>query len=266
MAKFPILLGILALLLNLAAAATEEPQSVHLSPRDDPLRQCQTVRAPDYYGLGVRLGIYFTWLQGYIANTMLPSEIPGALDANTIFLLTLLIAMIKCSRVRMLEQIDGLILMHLSAGTIFGVLSLWGYRTVQYTEEGPRAIRHFGGFGTHARLIVSLAVSVFGLWFWMFGIMGHLDPMGPFDGMDPPNAAECGILYSFLFAKLRADGGLRIFYIITCICCTAYFGVMLLVSSLAGYSRVRKMVELAQNKRWANSSRLRFATGFNYKE
>jgi hypothetical protein len=249
-----------------ASAATIDLSSSTLIPREEQQITCQTVRAPDYYGLGVRLGIYFSWLQGYIANTMLSSEVAGSLDTNTIFLLTLLVAMIKCSRIRMLEQIDGLILMHLSGGTIFGVLSIWGYRTVQYTEEGPRAIRHFGGFGTHARLIVSLAVSVFGLWFWMFGVTGGLDPMGPNDGMQPPNSPECGTLYTFMFGKVRADGGIRIFYIIVCICCIIYFGVMLLVSTLAGYSRVRTMIQLAQSKRWADSSRLRFATGFNYKE
>jgi hypothetical protein len=266
MAKSPVFWGTVLLALSLASAAIVESPTSQLIPRDEQPRECQTVRAPDYYGLGVRLGIYFSWLQGYIANTMLSSEVAGALDTNTIFLLTLVVAMIKCSMTGMLEQIDGLILMHLSAGTIFGVLSLWGYRTIQYVEEGPRAIRHFGGFGTHARLIVSLAVSIFGLWFWMFGVKGSLSPMGPNDGMDPPNAPECGTLYTFMFAKVRADGGMRIFYIIVCICCIIYFGIMLLASTLAGYSRVSKMIELAQSKRWANSSRLRFATGFNYKE
>jgi hypothetical protein len=212
------------------------------------------------------VGIYFSWLQGYIANTMLSSEVAGALDTNTIFLLAILVAMIKCSSVRMLEQVDGLILMHLSGGSIFGVMSIWGYRTLHYSEEGPKAIRHFGGFGTHARLIISLAVSGFGLWFWMFGIKGGLDPMGPNDGMNPPNPPECGILYTFMFAKVRADGGMRIFYIIVCICCIIYFGVMLLASTLAGYSRVSKMIQLAKSKRWASSSRLRFATGLNFKE
>src|SRR5512142_493528 len=90
-----------------------------LAPRDDPI-QCQTQRAPDYYGLGVRLGIYFAWFTSYLANTMVPAEISGAMDTNAIFLLTITVAMIKCSAVQMLESIDGLILMHLSGGSIFG--------------------------------------------------------------------------------------------------------------------------------------------------
>jgi len=37
-----------------------------------------------------------------------------------------------------------------------------------------------------------------------------------------------------MFPKVRADGGIRIFPIIVCICFTIYFGLMLLASSIAG--------------------------------
>lgn len=84
-----------------------------LIPRDAGLIVCQTNRAPDYYGLGVRLGIYFSWLQAYIANNFIASEIAGASDTNNIFMVTLLVAMIKCSSINMLEQVDGLILMRM---------------------------------------------------------------------------------------------------------------------------------------------------------
>ncbi|KAE9379835.1 hypothetical protein N431DRAFT_476914 [Stipitochalara longipes BDJ] len=242
-----------------------------LFPRQDYAIHCQTARAPDYYGLGVRLGIYFAWIQAYIANHFLPSEIASAADTNTIFLLALLTALIKCSSINMLEQIDGLVLMHLSGGTIFGILSLWGYRTRHYFDEGPMAIRHFGGFGTHSRLILSLGISVYGLWYWLFAVTGSLIPMGsPLEVGDlavmPPNSPDCGTLYTFMFAKVRADGGIRIFYIIICILCTIYFGIMLLASSIAGWARVQTMLALGKQKRWADTSRLRFATGFNYHE
>ena len=242
-----------------------------LLPRDTS-PQCETARAPDYYGFGVRLGIYFAWFQAYIANTLLPSEIAGAADTNTIFLLVILIAMIKCSSIAMLEKIDGLILMHLSGGTIFGILSLWGYRTRQYVDNGPKAIRFFGGFGTHSRLIVSLAISCYGLWYWLFGVHNSdLLDMGTAreqetNPVDTPNPPECRELYTFMFAKVRADGGIRIFYILVCVCCIIYFGIMLLASSIAGWARLQKMIELSKAKRWADTTRLRFATGFKYKE
>jgi hypothetical protein len=240
-------------------------------PREDYALHCQTSRSPDYYGLGVRLGIYFAWLQAYIANNFISSEIVSATDTNTIFLLALLVAMIKCSSINMLEQIDGLILMHLSTGSLFGIFSLWGYRTRRYIDEGPKAIRFYGGFGTHSRLIVSLGVSIYGLWYWIYAVTGSLVAMGsPQEvgelAIDPPNSPDCMTLYTFMFAKVRADGGIRIFYIIVCICYTIYFGLMLLASSIAGWARLNRMIELGKQQRWADTSRLRFATGFKYRE
>jgi hypothetical protein len=91
----------------------------------------------------------------------------------------------------------------------------------------------------------------------MVGIHGGLEPMGP---------GECGQLWTFFFGKLHAKGGIRFFYITVCIGCIVYFGIMLLVSALAGYARVDKMVRLAKSKRWADTAKLRFATGLKYKE
>ncbi|KAF9873161.1 hypothetical protein CkaCkLH20_09324 [Colletotrichum karsti] len=242
-----------------------------LFPRDPGTFECQTARAPDYYGLGNRLGIYFAWGNAYIANTMLASEIAGASDTNNIFLLVILIAMIKCSSAGMLTHIDGLILMHLSGGFLFGTLSMWGYRTRQYFDNGPQGIRFFGGFGTHSRLIVSCMISSYGLWYWMYGVVGGLVHMGSPEEtgdleVDPPNPPECETLYTFMFAKVRADGGIRIFYIIMCIGCIIYYGTMLLISSIAGWARATRMLSLFKQKRWAESSRLKFATGFKYRE
>jgi len=230
--------------------------------------ECHSERSTDYYGLGVRLGVYFAWLGSYVANTILPSEFGPAADTSTIFLLTLLIAMANDSRIGDLNQIDGLVLMHLCGGTVFGILSLWGYRTRLYHDQGPGAVRRFGGFGTHIRLAVSLGVSVFGLWFWLYGVKGSLRPMWSVDdsGAGSLNPQECGTLYTFFFAKVRADGGIRIFYIVTCVSCIVYYGVMLLVSSLAGWVSFGRLVELVQFHQWTARNKGKYATGFTQHE
>ncbi|KAK3353885.1 hypothetical protein B0T25DRAFT_222198 [Lasiosphaeria hispida] len=228
--------------------------------------QCQSELATDYYGLGVRLGVYFAWLGSYIANTILPSECGSAADTSTIFLLTLLIAMAGDARTGELTQIDGLILMHLCGGTVFGVVTLWGYRTRLYRNHGPRAVRMFGGFGTHIRLIVSLGVSIFGLWFWLYGVTGSLRAMGPDDGTDPPNSADCGVLYTFFFAKVRADSGVRFYYVIVCLSCILWFGTMLLVSSLAALASFDRIKSLVEYSKWTSLNRVKYATGFTHKE
>ncbi|KAF6815161.1 hypothetical protein CMUS01_12489 [Colletotrichum musicola] len=235
------------------------------------LIECHSDRASDYYGFGVRLGIYFSWLQGYIANTMLASDISSAADTNTIFILTLFIAMANDSRTRALAQIDGLVLMHLCGGTIFGILSVWGYRTRLYTDLGPRAVGYFGSYGTHIRMVLSLAVSCYGLWFWIYGVQGGLLALGPGDGMTPPNPPECATLYTFLFTKVPATGGIRYYYIVVCASCIAYFGAMLLVSCLSGWFAVERLLG-SLSRRWARSahssvvSRPVYATGFKSNE
>jgi len=147
-----------------------------------------------------------------------------------------------------------------SASSVFGGIGLFAIRLKDRLRFGI-----FGGFGTHARAILSLAVSIFGLYFWMFGVTGALDAMGS-PGDESENDPDCGTLYTFMFGKVRAAGGIRIYYIFICICCTIYFGVMILVSPIAGWVRARKMIELGKAGRWADSTRLRFATGLKYKE
>ncbi|TDZ35532.1 hypothetical protein C8035_v009179 [Colletotrichum spinosum] len=229
---------------------------------------CQTSRAPDYYGAGVRFGIYFSWANAYVANTLLTSEMAGAADANTIFLVAILVSMVKCSSVRMLTAVDGLVLMHLSGGFLFGTLSIWGYRTRAYADKGSAGVRHFGGFGTHARLLVSVMIAAYGLWYWVWGIF-VLPKMGSDEERehgDVDNSDECQDLRTFMFANVRAEERVRVFYIVVCIGCVAYYGVMLLASSIAGWVRARTMYTLYEAESWTTSSRLLFTTGLTHRE
>lgn len=252
------------------ASAHEHMMASLLSARAADPFVCQSERSSDYYGLGVRLGIYFAWLQAWTANVILPSQVSGALDTNTIFLLTLLIAMVNDSTTGALSQVDGLILIHLCGGTIFGVLSLWGYRTRLYTQQGRGAISVFGGYGTHIRMIVALAVSAYGQWYWVWGVTGKLFPLGPNDGSSENNPVECSTLYTF-FAKIRAAGGIRYYYIVICATCIAYFGAMLLVSSLTAWFTLERLAGTL-HKRWARAadidrlSRPSYVTGFKESE
>ncbi|KAH8668405.1 hypothetical protein BX600DRAFT_538347 [Xylariales sp. PMI_506] len=228
--------------------------------------ECQTDRSDDYYGLGVRMGIYLAWFQALIAFNFVPSEIPSALDTNAIFLFAVLIAMVRCTITSLILQIDALILMHLGAGSIFGVMSIWGYRTSLYVREGPmKGISHFGGFGTHMRLLLCTAFAAYGLFFWLRGIDGH--PAALISGTgNAENGLYCTPLYTFMFSRVLADGGVRVFYIICTVGSLCYWGVQLLSSSLAAYARPMKMYRLGKAGQWRTTSRLDYATGLNYKQ
>lgn len=234
--------------------------------------ECYSDRASDYYGLGVRLGIYFAWVNAYLAHILLPSGIGSAAGANTVFLLTLFIAMGKDSMRGHLTQVDGLVLMHLCGGATFGVLSIWGYRTRLYKDKGPKAVGFFGSYGTHIRVAISFAISAYGLWYWSYGVIGGLDPLGPGDGMKSgKNTEACANVYTFFFAKIRADQGIRFYYIIVCAACSLYFGGMLIASTLAFWFSAERLLGIAGD-RWAHTAhvdtmiRPRYVTGFNTKE
>jgi hypothetical protein len=165
----------------------------------------------------VRLGVYFAWLGAYFSNTMLPSEISGSLDTNCIFLLALLVSLFTGSLRHQLYQIDGLMVMHLSSGFLFSSLSIWGYRTTHYQRDGRNGIRHFGNFGTHGRLALTTAISVYGTWFWWEGVE---------DGLITAKIPECRKLYTWFFAKAAIDGGIDKYYIFVTVACSLYYASM----------------------------------------
>jgi hypothetical protein len=259
----PILLFSVLSLASPTAVDSVKPRSTSES------LNCSSKFSADYYGIGVRLGIYFTWLTSYLANVFVEEEIAGALDANSIFLLSLLASIFKGSGVNgptKLAYIDGLILMQFCAGYLFGILSLWGYRTTHYNREGPKAVRHYGRIGTHCRLLLATTISIYGIWFWTYGIrydLHHgLNRMT--DDQGQPRPPQCYPVYIFFFAKLNVLGGIRILYVVMSICCTVYFGIMLLA---AFAERIRHLTQvITKEKGHAKRETLNYATGLTNKE
>ena len=238
MALFPVrrLLSLLVFLVAFAyAPATASPSTSlnpsHLFHRDttagEPLN-CTTQFSLDYYGFGVRLGVYFTWLSSYFANVFLTSEISGSLDTNSIFLLALLISIFEGSFRQTIYQIDGLILMQMSSGFVFTGLSIWGYRTAFY-KKGPTGIKNFGRFGTHFRLILTMAISVYGTWFWWEGVK---------DGLPVQDDKRCRKIYTWLFTNWPVNGGVNVLYIVISLGCSIYYGLMCVAAVASGVRRL----------------------------
>lgn len=120
-----------ALLLVIAnatlSAGSPSPNTLETSlssgTTDTQLLYCTTQFSGDYYGFGVRLGVYFAWLSSYFANILLPSEILGSLDTNSIFLLALLASLFHGTVAGQITKIDGLVIMQLSSGFLFSSFS-----------------------------------------------------------------------------------------------------------------------------------------------
>lgn len=212
---------------------------------------CTTDYSLDYYGFGVRLGVYFAWLSSYFANTFLPDEISGTLDTNTIFLLALLVSLFNGTHAHKLFQIDALIVLHLSSGFLFSSLSIWGYRTLHYQMHGVDAIRMYGGVGTHCRLMLVTAISVYGAWFWGEGVD---------DGLKIAEDPACSQTYTWFFAFWRVDGGIKIFYRVVTIGCSIYYGAMCLAAA------VTILYKLFASGHWDWKKKMTFETGLNRNE
>jgi hypothetical protein len=203
---------------------------------------CEIRGNSDFYGLGVRLGIYFTWLTSWIANNFLADEMAGAFDTNSIFLLSLLITMLYFSITFRLNAVDGLVLLQLAWGFVFSVMSLWGYRTMYYRKEGPDGKKHFGGLGTHFRLLLMVSISAYSVWYWTEGLQ---------DGL--PRCAQaarepCGGLKTFLFAKVDVYGPIRWLNLAGSVVCCVYYGIMVLAAMAAAMHRVINFIRNRKNE------------------
>lgn len=217
---------------------------------------CTTPLAKDLYGLGVRLGIYFQWTSGWVSNNVIPDEVSGGLDANSIFLFALMISIVSTTSDRTLTQVDAFIMLQLCAGTIWSVLSIWGYRTCVYRKEGLDAIRRFGGFGTHLRLLLAAGVSWYSIWFWTTGLKGY--PQGLYEfGKQPPDPS-CANIVAF---NLPIAGPVKGVTLGIGVASCVYNVLLTAAAPLAAITRIRKMVSFLRAGQFASSTRLRYATG-----
>ncbi|KAK5118432.1 hypothetical protein LTR62_002946 [Meristemomyces frigidus] len=207
-----------------------------LSPLS-PLAQapiCQIPGEPDLYGFGVRVGIYLTWVSSWLANNFVEGEMASSLDTNAIFLfaLALTVGVLTVKREK-IWVIDANILLQLSSGFVFGVMTIWGRRTAFYRKG------HFGGWGTHSRLLLCTTISAYSLWFWIGGVV---DP-------DPDCflRTECDGLRWFIFANVRMDDPVvRTIAIVLSAAACLYYGAMFL-AALAAFARVAVLREPWEN-------------------
>lgn len=219
---------------------------------------CSTDLSKDLYGLGVRLGYYFQWFSGWVSNNFIVEEMGGGLDANSIFLGSLIISILNTTKNNTLTQIDAFIMLQLCAGTIWSVLSVWGYRTCVYRKEGADGIRRFGGFGTHLRLGLAAAVAGYSIWFWTVGVRGI--PRGGIDPYSGGVPSACTIVSVF---NVPIAGPVRHAILGIGITSVIYNLFLTLIAPLAAITRIRKMISFMRSGQYASSSRLRYATGAN---
>lgn len=82
----------------------------------------------NFYGFGVRLGIYLQWFSSWIANTLNPDDASSNHEENSIFVLAIAIALVLAFEGDQLRVSEAYILMLMCVGFFAIVLSTWGIR------------------------------------------------------------------------------------------------------------------------------------------
>ena len=110
---------------------------------------------------------------------------------------------------------------------------------------------HYGGLGTHCRLILVTAISMYGAWFWLEGVQ---------DGLITATDPQCSQVYTWFLGKWPINGGIHIFYIIVTLGCSIYYGTMCLVATV---TILYKLFATGRKDWW---KKMEFETGLNKRE
>jgi hypothetical protein len=156
----------------------------------------------DFYGLGIRLGIYLQ-----VFCTMLcmmdqasPDALYDAHDANAVLLLAVFVAIVKATPSRDIELVDVIIMLRM-----LWLIVVCGFSLAHLTSEWKRAKetkRILTLITTPSALLFRIVavgfISIYNVWFWYRGI-GFFQQDG-----------TC-TTYAFFWARLPADGRLQTF-------------------------------------------------------
>ncbi|KAL9612998.1 MAG: hypothetical protein Q9167_002431 [Letrouitia subvulpina] len=173
---------------------------------------------PDFYGLGIRVGIYLQWSTAILANYLHTDGISENLDTNATFLLALFVALATATAGAKVRPEEVAVLLQLCFGFLLAVLSIWGHRLVADKRKKPAEPIRFPLMGSFFRLTLATAICAYAVWYWFVGVK-RLE------------VAECPA-YIFMFAKANIGGGIRFFLQAQTILIMIPVGIVFLAESL----------------------------------
>ena len=113
------------------------------------------------------------------------------------------------------------------------------FRTVYYKTEGAGGRRHFGGWGTHLRLILMSAITSYGVWFWLRGI----DVLLPCD-----QRVNCGGLETWFFTSMRVKSKVtRSLNLVVAVGAALYYGIMSITAAIAGLLYLKRRLRCKED-------------------
>ncbi|KAJ9157760.1 hypothetical protein NKR23_g394 [Pleurostoma richardsiae] len=196
---------------------------------------------PDFYGLGIRIGIYLQWFASWIGIFVEPGSAQSMNDNNSIFVFAIIIATIAGTAVKAMKPVEVHIMLQFAFGYFLTVLSMVGLRFhlmtparlagfcdrwdqsdtqinvfPQYQEIfmfleffRPLKPEYLSWFGVVWRIIIANIVTAFNVYFW-------------FTGLKKLSASEtCSFV--FMFSQQELAGRLVVFFKAMAIIITVFF-------------------------------------------
>ena len=178
---------------------------------------------PDLYGLGIRLGIYFSVLATLLASHVLPDELSTAWDINGFFLLAVFAAVAKATVECSIHYAEAFVMLQLMF--IFLLAVAWTNSTLKWLIRSVAGIMDEREFrfleknlsaskvGDSWRNGLATAIACYNVWFWFL----FEDP------------ASCNVSV-FLFAVAPPQPVIQQIYRVLAVIYLAYRGVRYILS------------------------------------
>ncbi|KAI1214468.1 uncharacterized protein F4807DRAFT_129227 [Annulohypoxylon truncatum] len=119
--------------------------------------RCEAIEGnPDFYGLGIRIGVYLQWVTAWVSLVVDPLSAQSVYDVNSVFVFAILVATMIATFADnpTIEPVETYIMLQFSLGFFVTTLSTFGLRLqflrprsgaqlIQYLGELGRAVKQF---------------------------------------------------------------------------------------------------------------------------
>ncbi len=129
----------------------------------------------DFYGLGIRLGIYFQVFSTLLTGQVLPEETSGVWDTNSIFVLAVFAAVSKSSVDGTIHYVEAFVMLQLmfmlvlcafQRGSAYQFTALFQALVKERDARQMKSFLRISRAGEAGRRGLSIAIACYNIWFW----------------------------------------------------------------------------------------------------
>ncbi|KAI1106494.1 hypothetical protein F4804DRAFT_300828 [Jackrogersella minutella] len=158
---------------------------------------CETIEGnPDFYGLGIRIGVYLQWITAWISLLVDPLSAQSVYDVNSVFVFAILVATMIATLADnpTIQPIETYIMLQFALGFFVTTLSTFGLRLHFLRPASVAQLgQHLKGFEGAVRESIRNSRSL-SLWFGLFGGRVIL-PLNFFSPLKPYHLSWSGVFW-----------------------------------------------------------------------